>query len=293
MKNYLLIHLGVYCISIGALLGQPPQKEFKDILLYIAKREPGFDIYRNNIQGNAEKKLTQNPGLDWRPQFVIESRQIIYNSQDTAGNFQMLKMSLNGDSRPMDMQGLPEFTISPNGKWAVYTKKDGDNTHIWMTPLKKPEDSLQITNQKGYQGRVVWSLKSDQFAFIADHSGSNEIYTYQLKTKKIKQITQNQNREKYISWSPDGKQLAFTMQREDTQNDIYLVNLGNAGIQQLTHTPDIHESEIAWSLSGKYIAYHAQVEGKDDIFVINLNDKKVSRVTQGNGYHGEPAWGLE
>ncbi|MEL6968741.1 MAG: hypothetical protein AAFO02_01120 [Bacteroidota bacterium] len=59
--------------------------------------------------------------------------------------------------------------------------------------------------------------------------------------------------------------------------------------KHLTDTP-FSESKIAWSPSGRYIAYHAKVDEMDDIFLLEIQMGKVEKVTAGNGYHGEPEW---
>ncbi len=72
----------------------------------------------------------------------------------------------------------------------------------------------------------------------------------------------------------------------------HLIDLKTLVITPLTDTP-INESEIAWSPGGNFMAYHAKVNDRNDIFVINLATKEVSKVTTAEAYHGEPTWFLE
>ena len=60
-------------------------------------------------------------------------------------------------------------------------------------------------------------------------------------------------------------------------------------VTQFTETP-FGEQEISWSPMGDKIAYHGTIDGKDDIYTIELRTKQVKKITQGQGYHGEPAW---
>ena len=92
-----------------------------------------------------------------------------------------------------------------------------------------------------------------------------------------------------MSWSADDSKLATTMNTDSTENEIYLIDLNTLEVEQLTNTP-INESEIACSPDGKYIAYHAQVDEKDDIYLLNIQNGQLKKITNGQVYVGEPAW---
>lgn len=273
------------------------QKKKKEKLLYISKRGPGFDIYKNTPDGKNETQLTKLEGWEWQTQYIKRPGKaqhvILFNSQNKKDGFKQRAMDTKGQLIPFDTKELPAFDMSPNGKWVIYTRKIGKGNHIILIPYKRPQDSIQITQGAFYHGRMKWSPDSRQICFIANQSGSNEIYIYDLNSKKTTRITNNNVREKYCTWSADGQQIITSMQKEKANNDLFLINLRNRKITRLTNTPDIHESEIAWSPSGRYVAYHAKVNGKDDIFLLNLFTKKVTKITQGQGYHGEPCWILE
>ena len=103
-------------------------------------------------------------------------------------------------------------------------------------------------------------------------------------------MTHNQSREKYLSWGPQGKQVAYTLSSEGAEDyDIYMLDLASGESTQLTDTP-IGESEIAWSPDGKWIAYHAAINDSDHIYLLNREDKSIKQITQDEAYHGEPEW---
>lgn len=264
----------------------------KQKLVYISNKAGGFDIFKNDLSGQNEVNLTKLPGWEWYPQFVREQGLIIFNRQDTSGNFSLKAMDLNGNERSFDTQNLPGFDISPNGKWAAYTRKIGESTQIIVAPLNAIKDSVQITDNTFYNGRPKWSNDNQKIAYISDRSGSNEIYVYDLTEQSTLQLTDNDVREKYLSWSPDDTQLISSMARDTLPNDLFIINLDTRSATQVTDTP-INESEISWSPRGDYIAYHAQVEGKDDIFILDLTSKEVKKITDGLAYYGEPKWIIE
>jgi len=154
--------------------------------------------------------------------------------------------------------------------------------------MENPSDSMPITEMKGYNGRPKWSPDGNQILFIGDQSGSNELYLYDLPSVKTRRITENALREKYTSWSKDGKSIVTTMAEEEMPNDIYRIDLATLEVTQLTQT-SINESEISMDPQGRYVSYHAQLDGRDDIFLLALETKDVLHITS-KGYHGETVW---
>ncbi|HAS44990.1 MAG TPA: hypothetical protein DCS93_31200 [Microscillaceae bacterium] len=288
-----LVLLSSLLMSTTLVLNIKPQEK----LLYISKRGAGFDIYKNTLNGQNETQLTTLEGWEWQTQYIKklgkQRHLILFNSQNKKEGFRMRAMDRQGNPVNLNTKGLPAFDMSPNGQWVVYNRKQGKATHIILVPFAHPQDSIQITSGRHYHGRMKWSPDSRRISFISDKSGSNEIYVYRLKSKKTERITNNQVREKYCTWAPNGRQIITSMQKGKANNDLFLIDLKTRQTMRLTDTPSIHESEIAWSPSGKYVAYHAKVAGKDDIFLLTLKTKKVTKITQGQGYHGEPGWIVE
>ncbi len=60
--------------------------------------------------------------------------------------------------------------------------------------------------------------------------------------------------ELFPSWSPDGRQIAYSGTTAEQQNgDIFVINADGTGQRQLTHTDDVDESAPAWSPDGQRI----------------------------------------
>ncbi|MEL7123390.1 MAG: hypothetical protein AAFO07_28350 [Bacteroidota bacterium] len=285
----LLLLLGI----ISCQKNQTPKEYVQELvqeLLYIANNENGFDIMRNDTSGQNETKFTNGLGWEWGPQFVVAKNEVYYNSTDTASTF--IFQNSNRKGEVLNSIITPDsmgYDISPDGKWMLFSQKIGESTQLILAPYAMPIDSQQITNNNAYNGRAKWSNDSKKIAYLSDESGSNEIYIYSMETQEHQRITNNDLREKYLSWSADDSKLATTMKTDSTENEIYLIDLNTLEVEQLTNTP-INESEIACSPDGKFIAYHAQVDEKDDIYLLNISNRQLKIITDGRVYVGEPAW---
>lgn len=260
-------------------------------LVYIASRGNGFDIYKSNQDGSDEIQLTTQKGFDWGPRWWEARQGLIHYEQDTANNFSLRLISSSGEPMTMDFQGLDDFIASPDGMFALYTEKAAEYDHIFMQDLKT-KTATDLTPYEAYHGRPHWSPDSQSVLLLSDRSGSTELYLYKLENQSLTQLTDGEGRVKYVSWAPDGQQVAFTrevLEAPKKDHDIFILNLESKAITQLTDTP-FGEQEISWSPIGDKIAYHGTIDGKDDIYTIDIKSKEVIKITNGQGYHGEPTW---
>lgn len=258
-------------------------------IAYLSNRNGNFDIFLSDADGKEHKALTTNPGWDWYPKWSPARQAIIYNSKDTAGTFSIRMMDQKGNTLPMESYGKDEFILSPDGKHALFTKRDSQYQYIYSLDIATQIEKPLIT-EKSYNGRPHWSPDSRYFVFITDRDGSNEIYLHELEAGVSTRLTTNELREKYMSWRTDGKVLLFTASREEESwNDVYQMEIATQKVQPLTQDELLYE-EIALSRNGRLLAIHGQWEGSHHIYVLDLKNKNLRRITQANAYHGEPEW---
>lgn len=264
----------------------------EEVLLYISSRGSGFDIYQNAPLGQNESHFTSSLGWEWSPKWIPSDNIVMINTQDTSGNFSIKAVDLEGNYADLSILRLEEYYISSDGSKFTFSISVDGYSNVFIGETNSPADTINVTPMQCYNGRPIWSPQGDKIAFISNRDSTNEIYIYNITDESSTRITNNEMREKYITWSADGKRLATTMQENtDSPNDIYLIDIATLEVTQVTDTP-VNESEIAWSPQSNLIAYHAKVDGKDDIFVLNIATNEVTKITNGEGYHGEPAWVL-
>ncbi len=78
-------------------------------------------------------------------------------------------------------------------------------------------------------------LDGQQFLITSTRTGDTEIFLIDPVTGDAKNLTRSpKSEERYPCWSPDGKQIAFTSDRDGTAN-LYVMEVDGSGVRQLTH----------------------------------------------------------
>ena len=100
-----------------------------------------------------------------------------------------------------------------------------------------------------------------------DHGGDYDIYAFRPDGSGVRRLTDAPGPDLWISWSPDGKRIAFGSSR-DGGSEIYVMNADGTSPARWTEGGG---STPSWSPDGKRIVFTRKVDGKSQIFVISAS----------------------
>jgi Tol biopolymer transport system component len=148
-------------------------------LAFCGERNGNDDIYSIDMNGGAEKRLTDSEGLDDGPDSSPDGKYIYFNSYRT-GYMQIRGMLANG-TQP------EQLTFDDNSNWFAHLSPDNQ----WIVYIAYTSDEKQSH----------WFGKNVKLRLM------------DLKTKVIKEITPvfygGQGTINVPSWSPDSRKIAF------------------------------------------------------------------------------------
>jgi dipeptidyl aminopeptidase/acylaminoacyl peptidase len=114
----------------------------------------------------------------------------------------------------MKMHRVAEPSVSPDGKWVVYTVATPDMeanrnaSNIWMVSTESGAP-IQLT-QSGNDSSPMWSPDGKMIAFLSSRAGESQVYLLSMNGGEAHPWTSISTGVDIAKWSPDGKTLAFT-----------------------------------------------------------------------------------
>lgn len=161
-----------------------------------------------------------------------------------------------------------------------------------------------ITKMDGGACQPSWSPDGSQLVFISPckargeffentYTGSS-LYMINVDGTGLKPLTTVPGSDYDPAWSPDGKRIAFTSQRDGTK-DIYVLNIETGAVARLTKVaqPVQENTQPAWSPFGNQIAYTAKRFGAYQVWVMSdtgTNNVQIAHSGQ-DLWDYLPTWG--
>ena len=155
--------------------------------------------------------------------------------------------------------------ISPDGQGVAFTRRDGNNSEIWVTHLAT-NSLVRLTFDPGIDEYPVWSPDGAAVTFANDASGVANLYRKAATgIGAIERLTNSRFREQPLDWSHDGRFLLFA---QITLSSEIMVRPARSG-QPLSFLGHAYGATKAQFNPGRprWIAYDFDDSGRREIYV--------------------------
>jgi Tol biopolymer transport system component len=203
-----------------------------------------WDICISNLDGSAEKNITNFFAEDMWPAFSPDGTKIVFASDRNAEDG-----SSNTDIYIMNVDGSAVTRLTENdGAWPAFS----------------PDGS--------------------KIAFVSGRDGNWGIYVMNADGSGQTRLTNNNASAQHPAFSPDGSKIAFDLDSElDGNTEIYVMNADGSAQTRLTRNP-AWDTDPVFSPDGRKIAYDPEVsKGMQEIYVINADGTDDTWVSPGGG----------
>ncbi len=202
---------------------------------------------------------------------------------DFKGNQLMPAITQNKDKVAFisDYTGNPDLFVQP------FSKDSG--------VLDKPQQIFALKHAT--QGSPTFSPDGKKIAFVSNKDGSPKVYVIKIPEKgaafkDIKpELISKQNRENSAPvWSPDGLKIAYCSMVQGFRQ-IFIYDFDERREYQLTEGKENKENPT-FASNSSHIIFNSTGKNGGELYLMNLNQPKAVKISQGKGEKHFPSFQL-
>lgn len=197
-------------------------------IVFVSTRDGNEDIYVINADGSGLRRLTTDAAYDSHPSWSPDGQRIVFCSTRGDGE--------NDDVYLMNADGSDQRRLTNNGlTWDTFPSFSPDGNTILFRQLFRVRLDLGVT-----------AINSEIMAM--DPDGTN-----------IRNLSRDPWFDGWPSWSPDGRQIAFSSNRSDVYQ-VYVMDADGSNVRALA-PGDYVQVRPQWGPDGTWVIYNEERGG--------------------------------
>jgi tricorn protease len=172
------------------------------LIAFTGQYDGNYDVFVIPAEGGVPKRLTWHPDPDQAVGWTPDGKRILFSSRRDSGTdaIHLFTVSIDG--------GFPEELPLPNGEAGCYSP---DGTHLAYVPLFQWQQAWK--RYRGGQTKKIWLANladssvtavprensndfnpmwvGDKVYFLSDRNGPVTLFSYDIRTKQVKQLVEN------------------------------------------------------------------------------------------------------
>lgn len=279
------------------------------MIAFTAQYDGNADVYVIPVEGGIPERLTYHPGFDLVQEFTPDGKAIMFTSfrDDFSGRFtQLYTIPLTGGfPTKLPIPNASRADYSDNGKQLAYNPlrdsfrqwknyRGGTASRIWIYNFSDQE--VEILNQpEGRCNDVYPILKDDVLYFLSDRNGEFNLFSFNQKSKEIKQLTfykdfpivSASNFDNKIIFEREGTLHIFDINSSNVQNLKITARTDLAGVRERYVSGNRYIRNVSISPSGE----RAVLEYRGEIVTVPAEKGDPRNITNSTDAHDRsPSW---
>ena len=263
------------------------------------------DVVYYNAKEKSHKILTTNVGEDRDPVFMPDHKSFVYLSEPAGRNSQnvyMMQWPVKFEPQQISffktypvrfLSVANDGTLCYGYQGEIYTQMIGQEPKKVEIQIVNDQENVPERGKFGTASDLTITPDGNLIAFVS----RGEVFVTSDEYQTTKQITHTPEAEADPSFSPDGKTLVYTSERDGYYN-LYLAKMPRKEDLNFAYATLIEEESLfgddgiertspQFSPDGKEISF---IEDRKFLKVINLDTKKVRQITDGTQHYDSDAY---
>ena len=184
---------------------------------------------------------------------------------------------------------------SPDGTRLAWSQHNGQRREIVVSDADVVNQYTELTGVRdpntgnfadGDNIQPEWSPDGKKIAFASDRDGDYDIYTINVTTHVIKQLTNSPGPDTDPSWAPGGGRIAFA-RFSNGNTDVWVMRSDGSNPVDVTASSAATDWEPSWSPDGVKIAFTRGYGANAKVFKMNTDGSGATLLADSAG---TPSW---
>jgi len=252
------------------------------IVPFSGTRTPGnvSDIVSNDLYRSGRFKLMSQQKLPEKP---AKSNQINYSRWQAAGIPHIVVGSISAKGNGYTVQ-FELIDVPKRERLVGFSYTFNKNNLRQVAHLISDHIYKKLTGDRGiFSSKIVYvTLKNNEYRLsITDADGANPQIMFRSPDPVFSP-----------SWSPNGKRIAYVAYYDTGRNKRMVIRtqeISSANGSIVSKEPGLNSSP-AWSPDGKRLALTLSKDGNPEIYILNLQNRALTRFTNNSAIDTEAEW---
>jgi Tol biopolymer transport system component len=173
-----------------------------------------------------------------------------------------------------------DLSFSPDGnRIAAFAKRERGRSLLLIDVLRGKIDEVIDTPEVEQQLAPSWSPDGKKIVFYGWKNGQFDIFTLDLETRTVAQVTNDAIYDGGPVFSPDGKSIVFVSVIGNGYGKLFRVDLDKPGQRFQLTSGESNDNDPIYAPDGKRIYFTSDRDGQQNIYSLDLASGEIRQYT--------------